>query len=708
MRRKWKQIWASLLMLAMIALLMACGENVSDDLQEVTSDSLQESVGSTISDEQIILPTDGNTGTDSVVEQTNPISLYKTISKYSSDGMLQQVIECTYDDNDLTLSCDVVESGERYIFSYDMFGRIIDEKAINSNGVLINWESLDKDGNKAADMEYNNDGTIYMGYQYQYDESGNKTKYINHATDGSYYEEDYDENGNEIKTTYYGTGGSIERSVLYDYEYDFNGNIIVKNITNSDGWTYRVEYEYDASGNNIKETTYDADGVVMCWYEYEYDVYGNMVRSSNYEKYSGEDNPRHVYTCTWEYDSDGNIRRYVWYRADGSVNFEDEYDSKGRFIKEQYFDKDGSFLSGHEYKYDADENIIQILFYEDGVICSGQTYEYEYGSNGEITLRKMKHIIDGNDLGRTEYEYDTEGNMLRSSTYDSKGNAVITDYQTVFFGVGEEKQQTSNLIQYIELIQYDVPVDTSEYYDYVLGVGDNYMLVAKEVEDVTSVVEYVGVINSEYEWVFPLSADTPIQYNGKITGEWTGYSDFEHRCEMLSETVQYAGDGVFIIGLPYDRAAYTSHGTASVLDLYNNSWYELEEGIGFRSMHPFIFIDGYYVASDSGWWKDNDCHVLIFNRTEDSVLIEDTEIYCDTEMYLGRYSEGLFFSFDGFYDIDGDLKIDLSEYAGLIINQPYFQNGRCELVAKNPNGTKYEAVIDLNGLFISEFTKIEE
>lgn len=698
----------SLLMSAMIALLMACGENAPDNLQEDMPDDLQESASSDISDEQIILPADSDMSIDSVAEQANPVSLYKTISKYSSDGMLQEVIECTYDDNDLTLSCDVADSGERYIFSYDMFGRIIDEKAINSNGVLINWEALDKGGNTAADMEYNSDGTIYMGYQYQYDETGNKTKCINYATDGSYYEEDYDENEDEIKTTYYGSDGSIERSVLYDYVYDSNGNIIVKNVADSDGWTNKVEYEYDANGNNTKETTYDADGVVMRWYEYEYDVYGNMVRSSNYEKYSGEDNPRHAHTCTWEYDSDGNILKYVWYGADGSVNFEDEYDSKGRFIKEQYFDEDGSFLSGHEYKYDTEENVIQILFYEDGVINSGQVYEYEYGSNGEVALKKMKSVIDGSDLGRIEYEYDTEGNLLRSSTYDSRGNVVIVDYQTVSFKVGREKLQANNSIQYIELIQYDVPVDTSEYYDYVLGVGDDYMLVAKEVEDVTSVVEYVGVINSEYEWVFPLSADTPIHYNGKITGKWTGYSDFEHRCEMLSETVQYAGDGVFIIGLPYDRAAYTSHGTASVLDLYNNSWHKLEEGIEFRSIHPFIFTDGYYVASDSGWWRDNDCHVLIFNRTEESVLIEDTEIYCDDEMYLGRYSEGLFFSFDGFYDIDGKLKIDLSEYAGLIINQPYFQNGRCELVAKNPNGTKYNAIIDLNGLFISEFTEIEE
>jgi hypothetical protein len=80
---------------------------------------------------------------------------------------------------------------------------------------------------------------------------------------------------------------------------------------------------------------------------------------------------------------------------------------------------------------------------------------------------------------------------------------------------------------------------------------------------------------------------------------------------------------------------------------------------------------------------------------------------------LGTYSEGLFYYENngstsqfadvqqfakGFYDIDFNLIIDLSEY-DIILSEgkPEFSNGYCLLPIFNPQGSKYFTVIDKTG-----------
>ena len=82
------------------------------------------------------------------------------------------------------------------------------------------------------------------------------------------------------------------------------------------------------------------------------------------------------------------------------------------------------------------------------------------------------------------------------------------------------------------------------------------------------------------------------------------------------------------------------------------------------------------------------------------------DLNCKSTLYLGIYADNVFFCYDGFYDVEGNNVIDLSEYAGLIKNRPQFINGECELIAEKSNGSRYKAIIDLNGDFISDFVKI--
>lgn len=242
----------------------------------------------------------------------------------------------------------------------------------------------------------------------------------------------------------------------------------------------------------------------------------------------------------------------------------------------------------------------------------------------------------------------------------------------------------------IQNIKYvEAEIDPDDYYDYLLCKGEGYSLVAKQVESVTEVTEYIGVISDSFEWVVPLSIDTPFNPHGKIIR--ISYDSYENRCEELAGHIRYAGDGVFI---------YVGHSNAGnyfgdMLNVENGTWFNP----GSYSSTSLQFHDGYFMVA-TGFSGQN--KVKIISATGD---IKETNIFCQSHTFIGQYSEGLFFAYDGFYDLDCNKVIDLSEYAGLIINQPYFVNGQCSLIAENSNGTQYTGIIDTSGAFISEFTK---
>lgn len=252
-------------------------------------------------------------------------------------------------------------------------------------------------------------------------------------------------------------------------------------------------------------------------------------------------------------------------------------------------------------------------------------------------------------------------------------------------------------------------IDTSECFDYLLCRSNQYMIVAREVESVTDIIEYIGVLDANLDWVVPLSTDTYLNPNGKLRQMSLGYHDYENRCKYISYETRYAGEDIFVVGQSTEGTygssppgtsvqAYDGN-NAKIFHVKTNSWLDIED---YSCAQSIWFVDGYYVAPYESFF-DSCQYVMIVNSQTGGT---ETDIYCRGPVWLGRYSEGLFFSYDAFYDIEGNRRIDLSEYAGLIMNQPYFENGQCRLIAYNENGTKYVGVIDLEGNFISEFTAV--
>lgn len=260
--------------------------------------------------------------------------------------------------------------------------------------------------------------------------------------------------------------------------------------------------------------------------------------------------------------------------------------------------------------------------------------------------------------------------------------------------------------------------DHSEYYDYVLDSGEGYNIVAKQSESVDYVWEEVGVIDDDDNWIIPLSKDTPINPLGKLrrgnlyagilghwkNGQYVEMGEFEHKCKSLSMNLCYVGEGIFLWSPDVSSGTHNEYnGTfytdAQLWNIMEDSWYEIgdiAEGIGSSTTH---FYNEYMVVAE---WDGWDPYIELIDT---SGAIIHTGLLCKNLYYMGRYAEGVFFCYDGFYDINGRQVIDLANYAGRIENHPYFDNGESELIVENSNGTEYRAVIDADGNYISEFTE---
>lgn len=234
-------------------------------------------------------------------------------------------------------------------------------------------------------------------------------------------------------------------------------------------------------------------------------------------------------------------------------------------------------------------------------------------------------------------------------------------------------------------------IDTSADFDQILCNGGNFIIVSKMEESVSGVTEYVGVIDNNYKWIHELSDKTTLNPDGKMANITVGTHDYDERCEDISYRLHHCGNGIFIF--------IDTFGNWHTYNALTDTWTE----IGEYEANSTTFHDGYLLLMD----------VDFYSGTKDTVLTLDTKgnigktgVECTSTKNLGEYSEGKFFAYDGFYDIEGNKVIDLTEYAGRITNWPYFFDGQCILTAKNENGTEYKGVIDSTGKFISEFAEV--
>lgn len=276
----------------------------------------------------------------------------------------------------------------------------------------------------------------------------------------------------------------------------------------------------------------------------------------------------------------------------------------------------------------------------------------------------------------------------------------------------------------------EVTVPNNGEWDEILCSGDGYHLVKKEVDAYDGYKFTLGVVDDEGHWV------------QEMTDTGTFVDEVRFRAEGSSETLRdsscytYLGEGVFLaspgvsvytkdseqrIGPWPDMITDSVTGERKVAVWECLIWNVIDNSQAkFDASKISTFQDGYslFCKSEDG-----------FGGGKLNALNPKGEITEFTCKFVPNkpghnfpvYSEGLFYACTdkgvrpGFFDISGNMVIDLSSYnVGRIpysnemgVNAPYFENGQATILFANNAGSVFQATIDKTGAFVGEPEKVD-
>lgn len=299
------------------------------------------------------------------------------------------------------------------------------------------------------------------------------------------------------------------------------------------------------------------------------------------------------------------------------------------------------------------------------------------------------------------------------SVLDSTDNSTDNSVETIYEDTNTTQKTT---------------IPNNEDWDQLLCDGDGYYLVAKTIDAYNEYKVLVGVVNQDGEWIQELTCEGAF-----ADGVWCSVIDGD--ILLNPSCFYYLGEGVFLaspgvsvytndeshrVGPRKNTISYDYTGDPDLKiwqcltwNVKNNS----QQRFGASKMS--VFQDGFLLFCAEEAYGGGTLRVMDING-------EIRKLPCK---YLPNkpghnfpvYSEGLFYACDdehsdpGFYDIEGNRVIDLSEYeVGFIwysasqrINAPYFENGQAIILLKNANDTVFKAVIDKTGALVGEPQKME-
>lgn len=262
----------------------------------------------------------------------------------------------------------VYSTGSKDIYKYDDEGRLIEHYYYIDNSITT-----------SDTYSYNGDirEKTTIGY-----ENGEQTSISRYVQNVNLFDEYGDPLLLEGEQIYY----DINKGYKYENKFDDNWNCILsEEFDYSNGEWIRSsykEYEYDSEDHKIKESSYDRKNGVMYLYTesiYEYDNEGHVTRERRYEAIDGE---LHI-----SYEV---IRTYI-----GELVIKQ--------ISNTYTCKDGKDILEISYVTERDSKGYYLMLNND-------VYDNKYDRYGDITESVVSH--DGHTVRKTEFSYDSEGNLV--------------------------------------------------------------------------------------------------------------------------------------------------------------------------------------------------------------------------------------------------------------------------------------------------------
>lgn len=267
-------------------------------------------------------------------------------------------------------------------------------------------------------------------------------------------------------------------------------------------------------------------------------------------------------------------------------------------------------------------------------------------------------------------------------------------------------------------------------WDEILCSGDGYHLVKKEIDAYDGYKFMLGVVDDDGQWV------------QEMTDTGTFVEEVRFRAEGSSETLRdsscymYLGEGVFLASPGV--SVYTKDEEYRV-----GPWPDMITDSATGQLEVAVW--------ECLIWNVVDNSQAEFDASKISTFQDGYSLFCEAEDAFGGgrlnalntkgeiteftckfvpnkpghnfpvYSEGLFYACTdkaarpGFYDIEGNMVIDLSSYnmgripysSEMGVNAPYFENGQATILFANNADSVFEAVIDKTGAFVGEPEKVD-
>lgn len=295
--------------------------------------------------------------------------------------------------------------------------------------------------------------------------------------------------------------------------------------------------EFDAEGNMLLDRFYHADGSPDYQYEYEYDENGNTI--AQYAFYYKRFDP----TDRW---------------SQPILIMEREYNEDGKCIWRGYYDYDidGKMraISEHGYDYDASGNLVRewtqyatgTIQEEMQVLSSEDLYEYDAAGH----LTEKIYYFDGERSYRWEYEYDENGKETVGYVYDCYNTGDLLERRCE-----SEYDEDGNLKVYTEYINTGDIVVTEYEYD---GNGNR-------ISSYTHWYFEDGTLNFREKTEF-YTGRIPTFYavdHGEFGEIWESYVEYEYdeRGDMTAEyKYRYDGNEMVLVGITKAEYEYDEMG----------------------------------------------------------------------------------------------------------------------------------------------------
>jgi len=231
-----------------------------------------------------------------------------------------------------------------------------------------------------------------------------------------------------------------------------------------------------------------------------------------------------------------------------------------------------------------------------------------------------------------------------------------------------------------------------EYDEIIYAAVEIGLFVVKKSIDMFALTEtQIGTIDSKGNWHIPL----------KKKDDWIPISFSE---------IEYIGDGLikdkYQDGNMYNL--YTGESFHCYPRRFNDGYGVYRKGNNVYSMNTFGEINE--IKNGLTWTELRFTTRMRGNESE-----EHRMNYYFAPDGLGIYNVGLFYLEDkgydwnirGFFDINGNIVIDLSQYKG-VLNDPVFDGDYCALILTNEQKSKFYTVIDKTGKFMFEPKSISD